>query len=399
MSTSAQATSVQINNIAKQNGKLFMQIGIAEQNQGSYQWQQTGSSESKFEVQLDTGSCGIVIPAQLLYEPGTYVKPVGTATPGGTLRSGVSGPFTPVHLTYQPSGDQLNGFQYTIDLLGLGADANGAPIAIAQNVTVVGADSKSFMMGIGFDRPMLADNAFLAPSVSASNGQPLNCSYYIDSEKIILGAVPNSSFVFQQLSPKPPGQEAANVGASAFPSFNSLLGELLVTDANNSTLLGPTPVSLLIDTGLDLMMINHINAFPTPASFVPPDATLPTTSPWETASIKISFNANSATGPSYQFTLGGVGYADFSKNRTGEPVFIVSDNPPIDGKIPLGDNSQKQSASPSLVDIIAPASTVNAPNPPSPPKSPFINTGFNPLFKFGILVEPSNTRVGFGQLP
>lgn len=154
------------------------------------------------EVQVDTGSTGIVIPASLLMVDGDTTK---------GLVSGVVS-LGPAQITYQPSGNTLVGCLYLVPSLSLGASLNESKqvVSVCQTgpLVVFGAQyagntstpdvqnpvgSGMGMMGIGFGRPALSytanagqsdeivytlSNPFLTASV---NGQPLYPSYLLSS--------------------------------------------------------------------------------------------------------------------------------------------------------------------------------------------------------------------------
>lgn len=142
--------------------------------------------------QVDTGSCGIVIPESVLYVDGVLEKgPLPGVTRGD-----------PITIHYQPSQNSLTGYLYTIAELAVGA-GNGAPAFIARDVTVVGADNAQpgeGMMGVGFGRPsQFGTNVFL-------NAPGINPSYLLTTEGIWLGytadTLPNAAeFAFQKLTP------------------------------------------------------------------------------------------------------------------------------------------------------------------------------------------------------
>lgn len=154
------------------------------------------------EVQVDTGSTGIVIPAALLMVDGDTSK--GLAA--GVVSLG------PAQITYQPSGNTLAGCLYLVPSLAIGAALNDSKQVVsvceAGPLVVFGAqyagntstpdvqnpvDAGMGMMGVGFGRPALSytanagqpdqvvytlSNPFLSASV---NGQPLYPSYLLSS--------------------------------------------------------------------------------------------------------------------------------------------------------------------------------------------------------------------------
>jgi hypothetical protein len=298
---------------------------------------------------------------------------------------GVTTKYEPATIVYQPSGDSIIGFYYYIDELGIGGDENGNPLVIAKNVKVMGATSGSpFMMGVGFDRPLIADNAFLANLTTADNNStPLYPSYYLDHQTVQLGTNPSNSFVYQTLTVQTTGTEKYQNWNWSTPQ-----GTVAVTSANSATLLNSTPVSLLIDTGLDLMMVNNMGAlFPLPG----------TDSSWDNANITLEFNTNSsASAPScFSFLLTGTAQAKLSPGGDILTLVYTTENSavtPDDAVLPLQDSSSVSTPAPTLVHIISSGSSSQAVG------KPFINTGFNPLFAYGMMFDPTNNQVGLKPL-
>ena len=188
--------------------------------------------------QVDTGSCGIVIPEGLLYVGGDVN---GALLPGVTKGD-------PATVYYEPSSNNLTGYYYQVAQLGLGADENGNCATLCENVTLVGAagmNPTAGMMGVGFGRPRsYGTNVFLgAPSGYSS--------YLFTTAGIWLGYTPQnlpnaSAYRFQALSPAP----------VSLPSTS-----LWETPAANFTLVPPggapqTSVgNAILDTGVNLMLL------------------------------------------------------------------------------------------------------------------------------------------------
>ncbi|TRW95544.1 hypothetical protein [Candidatus Methylobacter oryzae] len=372
-------------------GKFKIKIGIANQTNNAYNY------DVGLQVQIDTGSCGIVIPAAALYQlvggkaaisaisSASKDSTTGTTTYNAThlaspLLPGVTTKYEPAAIIYQPSGDSIIGYYYYVEALGIGDDGNGNPQVIAKNVKVIGAISGCpFMMGVGFDRPMIADNAFLANLISAKDATLLYPSYYLDHQTVQLGLNPSnpnpSSFAFQTLITQTKGSE----GTYQDWSWSTPQGTIAVTGANETTLLKSTPVSLLIDTGLDLMMVNNMGTlFPSPGTN--PD--------WNTANIALGINANSGSAPSFSFPLTGTASAQLSPgNAVATTVYTTKNSAITNGNVALLDNSRVNTSAPTLVHVIS-----------NPANNAFINTGFNPLFAYGMVFDPSNNQVGFKSL-
>ncbi|MDP1721571.1 MAG: hypothetical protein Q8L37_00010 [Candidatus Gottesmanbacteria bacterium] len=369
-------------------GKFMIKIGVANQTNSAY------SYEVELQVQIDTGSCGIVIPATALYlknesDASTATKDSTTGETACTatqlalmpLLPGVTTTYEPATIVYQPSGDSIIGFYYHIAELGIGEDEQGNPLVIAKNVKVMGATSASpFMMGVGFDRPLIADNAFLANLTTANNNStPLYPSYYLDHQTVELGLSPSNAFAFQTLAVQTQGAPETYQDWN----WNTPQGSITVANAE-ATLLTTTPVSLLIDTGLDLMMVNNMGTlFPLPGIV----------SSWDTANITLEFNANSAASvPScFSFPLTGTAQAKLSPGGDTLTLVYTTENSVVtitEASLPLQDSSSVSTPAPTLVHVISNQDVGN----------PFINTGFNPLFAYGMMFDPTGNQVGLKSL-
>lgn len=374
-------------------GKFMINMGVANQTNSAY------SYEVELQVQIDTGSCGIVIPATALYQKNDSTAVI-SATASATKDSatgetayteaqlalmplipGVTTKYEPATIVYQPSGDSIIGFYYYIAELGIGDDGHGNPLVIAQNVKVMGATSASpFMMGVGFDRPLIADNAFLAPLISAEDSAQLYPSYYLDHQTVQLGTDPSNSFAYQTLT-------VQTTGTEKYQDWNwtTPYGTVAVTSANSATLLNSTSVSLLIDTGLDLMMVNNMGTlFPAPG----------TNSDWDTANIAIAINADSGSSPNFSFPLTGTAQARLSPGNAATTSVYTTKNSVsgvmTNGIVELLDSASVSTPAPTLVHVII--------SNPDVANSAFINTGFNPLFAYGMIFDPTNNRVGLKSL-
>jgi len=367
-------------------GKFMIKIGVASQTSSAY------SYEVELQVQIDTGSCGIVIPATDLYrkndsKDSTTGQTACTATQLALmpLLPGVTTTYEPATIVYQPSGDSIVGFYYYIAELGIGDDGRGNPLVIAKNVKVMGATSASpFMMGVGFDRPLIADNAFLADLTTANNNStPLYPSYYLDHQTVELGLSPSNAFAFQTLAVQTQGAP----GTYQDWNWDTPQGAITVANAE-ATLLTTTPVSLLIDTGLDLMMVNNMGTlFPLPG----------TDSSWDAANITLEFNADSAASVSsgFSFPLTGTAQAKLSPGEAPLTLVYTTENSAVtiaETSLPLLDSSSVTTPAPTLVHVIGSGgSSQNV-------GKPFINTGFNPLFAYGMMFDPTGNQVGLKSL-
>lgn len=378
------AAPVSINLIAPQlnTGRHQLQIGVLGVDGNPH------AVSARLTVEVDSGSCGLVIPAEWLYQAGTYhYSPSivdANSPPTGTLLEGVSCTNNPGKVIYQPSSDDLNGFYYIIDSLALGLDEAGAPQTILQNVRVLGIVNRTpQMMGVGFDRPVIADNPFLLDKCNLQN-QPLYPSYYIEHAQIVLGELPTDDIAYQTLTPytdqnKPtqlPAQNTApTVTYSHAPLWNPLQGSVTALPGGPTS----TQCGILLDTGLDLMMVVNVNDFIQPNE----DANAATLS-GATVSIAVS-----DTALTYSFTLGASVQAKLGPTPQTTTVYATANsNKLLNGNIGQNDPPGVDNATPCLVDVITNQTG----------KQPFLNIGFNPLYQFGLFVDWQNKRVGFPPL-
>ena len=138
---------------------------------------------------VDTGSVGIVIPEQLLYDGQNNLLPGVTKGP-------------PIVIPYQPSKNDLQGYVYYVENLAVGATNAGGSAYVCQNVAVAGVSTSNAdegMMGIGFGRPNpFGTNVFLT-------GTGTYPSYLLTSEGIWLGYTAGTlpaGYQFQPLVPQ-----------------------------------------------------------------------------------------------------------------------------------------------------------------------------------------------------
>ncbi|MCG5243609.1 hypothetical protein [Azospirillum doebereinerae] len=196
--------------------------------------------------QVDTGSCGIVVPQTLFYVDGNTS---GSLLPGVTKGS-------PAKVIYHPSSNDLNGFHYTVERLGVGVLDDGSCAFVCENATVIGAENvgpDQGMMGVGFGRPELGTNVFLnVPGMSDGTVPP---SFLLTTQGIWLGYdkedLPNASaFAFQTLTP----ETADGAKVPNTPAWNTPNAVVTLSSLTNPAS-GQYPGTGLLDTGLDLMML------------------------------------------------------------------------------------------------------------------------------------------------
>jgi len=250
--------------------------------------------------QVDTGSCGIVIPASLLYVNGSV---------GGTLLTGVTRGVPAPPIRYEPSNKEFQGWYYTVAELAIGASLARPPAFVAQNTTVVGIDDPDpgvGMMGVGFGRPtQYGSNVFLsAPGI--------NPSFLLTTDGIWLGytadTLPNAGdFGFQQLTPMLTG--GWNTPAAT------------VTIAQPGAALPPFPGNALLDTGVTLMMLGITQPL-TPALLLGSTITISWPNTTNTATIlsysfQVTAPMNDVTAPG-QYLVGG-GSVMIPKSLTALP--------------------------------------------------------------------------------
>jgi hypothetical protein len=288
--------------------------------------------------QVDTGSCGLVVPEFLFYVDGQV---------GGTLLPGVkkSGPAT---ILYQPSKNDLQGSYYQVAEVGIGVDANGNCAAICKNVTVVGvANVQAYegMLGVGFGRPnQYGDNLFL----SASGVYP---SFLLTKSGIWLGftqsTLPGSGWGFQQLQRSSPSPIA--VPGWSTPAVSLSVGSAIVQG------------SALLDTGVGLMMMG--------LDLVGWDSSLPN----QQVTISWPNTGNSANILSYSFTLGPA--ISVPVDQVATPSYAPGYS--VQGNLPMSPDSFL---------------TLGAKSPS------FVNTGINVIAGANFFFDSQVGQVGFLSL-
>lgn len=360
-------------------------------------------------VQVDTGSTGLVIPETLLLDE------------NGVPKTGVYC-LGPGEIIYYPSSDSTRGCYYLVEQVMLG-ELQGGGFAVQTGPLVVlggrysglnGTDlikPNMGMMGVGFGRPVLGrvngtdiyqiSNPFMAafdpvlglplyPSYLMTNGSNPNVDY------ITLGVQPEifsnnfSNAVFVPLVPgdtSPPN----NVGDCSCvptprqqeivgwlsnvnfpppptppgppprpPAWTSPPATISISTYNGGE---PTSGNLLLDTGLNLMMMSIISPVPDPAGSPPV---------WEEdlqgATISIIVPApGGAPAMQYHFTLG----QPFVDKATGANVY-----PPISGSTDMAPT------------FLQPLGLGN-------PPANFVNTGINPIQSYAYFYDGNLGNVGF----
>lgn len=245
--------------------------------------------------QVDTGSCGLVVPESLFYVDGLV---------GGTLLPGVE-KGDAVTVLYQPSKNDLQGFYYKVAELGLGVDSTGACAAMCRNVTVVGASgvqNSEGMLGIGFGRPhQYGDNLFL-------NAAGVYPSYLLTTDGIWLGynqsTLPGSAWGFQHLQQLPQATQN-QIGP---PDWTTPKATITV---GANTVQG----GALLDTGVVLMMMGlNVTGW---------DGSLPN----QPVTITWPGDANQPPILSYTFTIGAP--TQVPTGKTSTPGYLVQGTAPM----------------------------------------------------------------------
>lgn len=202
--------------------------------------------------QVDTGSCGIVVPQFLFYVDGD--------TNGALLPGVTQGGHAQV--TYHPSSDDLEGYHYTVQRLGIGAREDGSCAYVVENAEVIGAigvGAGQGMMGVGFGRPLLGTNVFL--NVPGMADGSVNPSFLLTETGIWLGYdtadLPEAAaYKFQQLDRQTAGDtpDTAKVPPPNSPLWQGPKLTIAVKAKGADTATSYSGDGLL-DTGLNLMMI------------------------------------------------------------------------------------------------------------------------------------------------
>lgn len=213
--------------------------------------------------QVDTGSCGIVIPMSLLFVDGEYV--LSPSVPDQPIRNFVSGTLLPgvtmqdpAEVVYQPSSDSLYGFHFTVERLAVGVRPDGSCAYVAENVQIIGAynvDSTQGMMGVGFGRNSLGTNVFLNAPGMADGTVP--ASFLFTPTGIQLGCsrstLPSAdNYTFGSLTWTGSDSDAAIPKNSTDWSTPSCTIEVISGSSSTSE---PQTGSALLDTGLTLAML------------------------------------------------------------------------------------------------------------------------------------------------
>lgn len=350
------------------------------------------------EVQVDTGSTGIVIPASLLMVDGDTSK--GLAA--GVVCLG------PAQIAYQPSGNTLVGCLYLVPSLQLGAALNeskqivsaceAGPLVVfgaqyAGNTSTPGVqnpvDAGMGMMGVGFGRPALSytanagqsdeivytlSNPFLAGSV---DGEALYPSYLLSSAGsgldgyITLGVTPEqftaSPFNGQTVSltaakpliPKnvPNTCNCAPASGTSWPAapvqsyWETGPATVTISTANDGQ---PLKGTLLLDTGVGLMMMSVPQARNWSANLGGAEIT-----------IAVPNGSSSSAEPimSYSFT--------------------VSTAAPVKGVYAI-DTSLSTAAAPTSLEPVVPSGDLA-----------FVNTGINVLLAYNYFFDGYAGQLGF----
>lgn len=312
--------------------------------------------------QVDTGSCGIVVPEAIFYENGDVN--------GALLPGVVKGDAAKV--VYQPSSDDLVGFYYTVPRLAVGVAQDGSHAFVCNDVTAIGASNMGLdkgMMGVGFGRPqMLGTNVFLnAPGMADGSVHP---SFLMTPDSITLGysqaTLPAAgSYGFQQLQ--------------ANPSFNGdprNRSQAWLTPTATVTLSGngvPCTGTALLDTGLNLMMLG----------LATPD--------WQSGltdqTVTVSWPGGQGDGASilsYSMTVTGTLPAPVSQSGLAKTAYSVQ---PANGT-PAG-------MMPSFVEPIHPLAPAPVGAVPTPVN--FVNTGINVILGANFFFDAKAGCIGFAR--
>lgn len=312
--------------------------------------------------QVDTGSCGIVVPESLFYAGGDVNGPLlSGVTKGGQAK-----------VVYQPSSDDLVGYYYKVAQLAVGVAADGTSSFVCEDVTCIGASNMEpgkGMMGVGFGRPqVLGTNVFLnAPGMADGTVNP---SYLLTPDSITLGytqaTLPSpAAFGFQQLQANPAYDGNPRNRSQAWQTPSAT-----VTLSGNGT---PSAGTALLDTGLNLMMLG----------LATPD--------WLTGfigqTLTVSWpggQGNSETILSYSMSVVDSGPAPANQGGLSRTVYYVK---PANGSPP--------GMMPSFIVPIHPLQ----PEPANQVGAPitFVNTGINVILGAGFFFDAKAGCIGFAK--
>ena len=313
-------------------------------------------------VQLDTGSTGLVVPASFFFVGGVYQPVAGTTEITGELLPGVvmGGPAT-IH--YEPSSNDINGFYFTVPALMIGLD-NGRAAATAVNVKAIGAvGTNPHMMGIGFGRPVVADNPFLCISGMADG--TMYASYQLTTKGIWLGCTPEqantrlgaSTFGFQKLSYTGTAPQPRNSSEWSTP-----IGYFRVSGLNPDV----TQYGVLIDTGVELMMVK--SDIPNMETAIAAGSTIELTIPGAGATPILS----------YSFKILGSQNVVLGPKQPPRFVFTTVNTP----------NANVPSPQPMAPEYVVPLGT-----------GAFVNTGIHVIRGYQLYFDAQVGQVGYATYP
>ncbi|WP_148219795.1 hypothetical protein [Azospirillum sp. B510] len=410
-------------------GDLEIKIGILEYNDGYAYPQFSNNGQIQISVsngRVDTGSCGILIPIDNIFKGGSkyqnYINIARAAMQYGAneLKNGLNSsivqtainnafsvcesnnaflsgvsyiPNSFTELAYQPSNDVVFHGSFLVNDIGIGLVGNDLPLAVAQNVVIMGGITGDVMVGVGFDRALMGDNPFLANIYNPNDmNDALYPSYCITAavggtggrNQIYLGANPNDGdFNFQILG--------NNIHGNAYQNSSWQSPSGYIEWSNSNGISENSICSLIVDTGINPMLIKNIQDFPDPESVN------------SQFNLNVRMDDSSGSGKyilNYNIDVTGSGYANL-RSGTNDCVPVFKTNlsktfydsySPNNEAIYRNDGTNDNSNSPTLIDVIF----NSAPNDSNNNGRPFVNMGFNPLMNHDMIFDALNNSVGFG---
>ncbi|MDZ5646426.1 hypothetical protein [Nitrospirillum sp. BR 11828] len=351
-------------------------------------------------VQIDTGSCGIVLPASLFHDP------------AGNLYSWAI-PARPFHMTYEPSGDVVAGHIYAIESVAF--ETIGGPNLQTGWVYVLGTDKGNpGMCGIGFGR---ADNKAMAAATAYPNCVPevhetrlmgADQPVLLDGDQAVLsnpllnivgmanGTVPANYVITSMINAAVTvGIDANDLAKFNFLQLSSQLNKHITLPQNAPYYATPDyqatltqynggssfSIPALMDTGVDCMMIR-----------IPPGGNGGKVTGWTSG---YGWTESNLLGQTLSITVP-------NPDASGEPIMSYSFH---FGKLTLALPPAEKNSDATVIEVSAfPAigSTKMAPSVilPLQEKSPdaavfFVNTGINVLANYDYCFDANNGRVGY----